>query len=94
MKSCVLFFFLITFSLFRVALIQQQKIDLVNEIPEEPESSDPTAVRVLIKLPGGQVALCPCSLKIIESLQRLERRFLMSHSLKHIYYFVFCHPDR
>merc|ERR1712059_94833 len=62
----------------RVALIQQQKIDLVNEIPEEPESTDPTAVRVLIKLPGGQ---------------RLERRFLMSHSLKHIYYFVFCHPD-
>jgi len=62
----------------RVALIQQQKIDLVNEIPEEPESTDPTAVRVLIKLPGGQ---------------RLERRFLMSHSLRHIYYFVFCHPD-
>jgi len=61
-----------------VALIQQQKIDLVNEIPEEPESTDPTAVRVLIKLPGGQ---------------RLERRFLMSHSLRHIYYFVFCHPD-
>merc|ERR1719167_1896421 len=62
----------------RVALIQQQKIDLVNEIPEEPESTDPTAVRVLIKLPGGQ---------------RLERRFLMSHSLRHIYYFVFCLPD-
>merc|ERR1712032_113715 len=62
----------------RVALIQQQKIELASEIPEEPEASDPTAVRVLIKLPGGQ---------------RLERRFLMSHSLKHIYYFVFCHPD-
>merc|ERR1712192_178811 len=62
----------------RVALIQQQKIELASEIPEEPEASDPMAVRVLIKLPGGQ---------------RLERRFLMSHSLKHIYYFVFCHPD-
>merc|ERR1712192_112078 len=62
----------------RVALIQQQKIELASEIPEEPEASDPTAVRVLIKLPGGQ---------------RLERRFLKSPSLKHIYYFVFCHPD-
>ena len=39
----------------RVALIQQQKIELASEIPEEPEASDPTAVRVLIKLPGGQV---------------------------------------
>jgi len=62
----------------RVAMIQQQKIELASEIPDEPEASDPMAVRVLIKLPGGQ---------------RLERRFLMSHSLKHIYYFVFCHPD-
>ena len=77
-----------------MALIQQQKIDLVNEIPEEPESTDPTAVRVLIKLPGGQVSLISWSLKMTESLQRLERRFLMSHSLRHIYYFVFCHPDR
>merc|ERR1719234_2845778 len=36
----------------RVALIQQQKIELASEIPEEPEASAPTAVRVLIKLPG------------------------------------------
>ena len=50
-------FFPVKFLLYRVALIQQQKIDLVNEIPEEPESTDPTAVRVLIKLPGGQVSL-------------------------------------
>ena len=41
--------------LLRVALIQQQKIELASEIPEEPEASDPMAVRVLIKLPGGQV---------------------------------------
>ena len=41
--------------LLRVALIQQQKIELASEIPEEPETSDPMAVRVLIKLPGGQV---------------------------------------
>lgn len=58
--------------------IQKQKIDLASEIPEEPVVGSEDAVRVLIKLPGGQ---------------RLERRFLASHSLKHIFYFVFCHPD-
>jgi len=63
---------------YRVGLIQQQKKDLRRRIPEEPETSDPSAVRVVIKLPGGQ---------------RMERRFLLSHSLQHIYYFVFCHPD-
>ena len=36
-------------------MIQQQKIELASEIPDEPETSDPMAVRVLIKLPGGQV---------------------------------------
>eukprot|EP00091_Calanus_sinicus_P016267 TRINITY_DN35557_c0_g2_i1.p1 TRINITY_DN35557_c0_g2~~TRINITY_DN35557_c0_g2_i1.p1 ORF type:complete len:104 (-),score=32.40 TRINITY_DN35557_c0_g2_i1:152-463(-) len=54
------------------------KVELASEIPEEPEVGQEDTVRVLIKLPGGQ---------------RLERRFLLSHSLKHIYYFVFCHPD-
>lgn len=58
--------------------IQKQKIELASEIPEEPDIGETEAVRVLIKLPGGQ---------------RLERRFLRSHSLKHIFYFVFCHPD-
>lgn len=58
--------------------IRRQKIDLVTEIPDEPEAADPEAVRVVIKLPGGQ---------------RLERRFLRSHSLKCVFYFVFCHPD-
>jgi len=58
--------------------IVKMKIELAGEIPEEPEVGREDSVRVLIKLPGGQ---------------RLERRFLLSHSLKHIYYFVFCHPD-
>jgi len=58
--------------------IVKMKIELAGEIPEEPEIGGEDTVRVLIKLPGGQ---------------RLERRFLLSHSLKHIYYFVFCHPD-
>ena len=25
--------------------------------------------------------------------QRLERRFRQSHSLKHLYFYVFCHPE-
>merc|ERR1719242_2168335 len=53
--------------------IVRLKIELANKIPEEPEASGEDVVRILIKLPGGQ---------------RLERRFLLSHSLEHIYYFV------
>merc|ERR1719242_2429644 len=62
----------------RKDMIVRQKVELAGEIPAEPPVGQEDAVRVLIKLPGGQ---------------RLERRFLLSHSLKHIYYFVFCHPD-
>jgi len=62
----------------RKDMIVRMKVELASEIPEEPEVGTEDTVRVLIKLPGGQ---------------RLERRFLLSHSLKHIYYFVFCHPD-
>jgi len=58
--------------------IARLKIDLVDEIPEQPDSSHEDAIRVMIKLPDGQ---------------RLERRFLKTHSLKYIYYFVFCHPE-
>jgi FAS-associated factor 2 len=35
--------------------IQRQKIELASKIPEEPEVAEEEAVRVLIKLPGGQV---------------------------------------
>lgn len=58
--------------------IARLKIDLVDEIPEQPDQSHEDAIRVMIKLPDGQ---------------RLERRFLKTHSLKYIYYFVFCHPE-
>jgi len=58
--------------------IVRMKVELANEIPDEPDVSHPEAVRVLLKLPDGQ---------------RLERRFLLTHSLKHIYYYVFCHPE-
>jgi FAS-associated factor 2 len=58
--------------------IRRMKIELVTEIPDEPDVSEPEAVRILIKLPEGQ---------------RLERRFLKHQSLKYLYYYVFCHPD-
>jgi len=58
--------------------IQNMKIELASQIPSEPEVSSKEAIRILIKLPEGQ---------------RLERRFLPTHTLHHIYYFVFCHPD-
>ena len=47
--------------------IARQKIELAKEIPDEPPVNEPTAVRIVIKLPGGQ---------------RLERRFYKSQSLK------------
>jgi FAS-associated factor 2 len=62
----------------RKDLIQRRKVELASEVPEEPEAGHSDSVRVLVKLPGGQ---------------RLERRFLKSHSLKYLYYYVFCHPE-
>jgi len=62
----------------RKVRVQRMKIDLVSEIPDEPAKDCTESIRVLIKLPDGQ---------------RLERRFLPTHSLKHLYYFVFCHPE-
>ena len=47
--------------------IARQKIELAKEIPNEPPVNEPTAVRIVIKLPGGQ---------------RLERRFYKSQSCK------------
>ncbi len=58
--------------------IKRMKIELASEIPDEPDEKDAESVRVLVKLPGGQ---------------RLVRRFLKSHSLKYLYYYVFCHPE-
>ena len=40
----------------RVEEIRRQKVELVTEVADEPEAGHPEAVRVLIKLPGGQVS--------------------------------------
>ena len=58
--------------------IARAKVDCAGRIPPEPDKTDPQVVRIVIKLPEGQ---------------RLERRFLKTHSLKYLYYYVFCHPE-
>ncbi|KAL1488970.1 hypothetical protein ABEB36_014753 [Hypothenemus hampei] len=61
----------------RRSALQKEKLDSVDKVPSEPEASHPDAVQFVFKLPSGI---------------RLERRFLKSHSLEHVFYFVFCHP--
>lgn len=47
-------------------------------MPSEPDVNHPDAIHIVIKLPCGE---------------RLDRRFLKTHSLEAIFYFVFCHPN-
>ncbi|XP_053211717.1 FAS-associated factor 2-like [Panonychus citri] len=54
------------------------KVTLADKIPPEPSSSDPDAIRVVIKLPNGT---------------RLKRRYHKTDHLKYLYYFVFCHEQ-
>lgn len=58
--------------------IQRMKLELVDQIPEEPPDSDPHSIHLVIKLPAGT---------------RLERRFRRSQSLKYLYFYVFCQTD-
>ena len=75
--------------------IGRMKIEFASEIPEEPEPEAENVVRVCIKLPGGQRLDRRCGIIVSQgSFILFHSRFLLSHSLKHIYYFVFCHPDR
>lgn len=58
--------------------LQRMKLELIDQIPEEPPDTDPHSIRLVIKLPTGT---------------RLERRFRRSQSLKYLYFYVFCHSD-
>ncbi|XP_076041067.1 FAS-associated factor 2-like [Oratosquilla oratoria] len=58
--------------------IRKLKVEMADEIPEEPEEGQAGVVQIMAKLPDGK---------------RLERRFLETHSLKCLYYYIFCHPD-
>ena len=41
--------------------IKRMKVELASEIPNEPDASEADCVRVLVKLPGGQVRISrPC----------------------------------
>lgn len=51
---------------------------LTSQIPEEPPANHPDTIKLMVKLPNGT---------------RLERRFLKTQSIKHLYNFVFCHPE-
>ncbi|KAK9709010.1 UBX domain [Popillia japonica] len=58
--------------------IARDKIDSREKVPIEPDESHPDAIHLVIKLPCGV---------------RINRRFLKSHSMEAIFYFVYCHPD-
>ncbi|XP_064489136.1 FAS-associated factor 2-like [Ornithodoros turicata] len=58
--------------------LQRMKLELIDQIPEEPPDSDPLSIHLVIKLPTGM---------------RLERRFHRTQSLKYLYFYVFCHTD-
>ncbi|OWF50061.1 FAS-associated factor 2-like [Mizuhopecten yessoensis] len=55
-----------------------RKEDLRNSIPPEPAADHPDRVQIVLKLPHGD---------------RVQRRFLKSDSLKHLYHFAFCHEQ-
>ncbi|XP_076361702.1 fas-associated factor 2 isoform X1 [Tachypleus tridentatus] len=58
--------------------IRRLKVELADQVPDEPPPNEPDTIRLMIKLPEGR---------------RLERRFRRDHSLKYLYYFVFCHDQ-
>ncbi|XP_068707194.1 FAS-associated factor 2-like [Montipora foliosa] len=58
--------------------IAQDRVDRKCRLPDEPDSSNADAIRVLIKLSNGK---------------RLERRFLKSNPLHALYDFVFCDEE-
>ncbi|XP_059170313.1 FAS-associated factor 2-like isoform X2 [Physella acuta] len=57
---------------------EEKKSDLEKQLPPEPDVSDPDSIRIMLKIPNGS---------------RIERRFHRHHSLKWLYYYVFCHKD-
>lgn len=58
--------------------LENQKVEYAERIPEEPSSSHPDCVCISFKMPNGD---------------RLERRFLTTHTLRDIYYYIFCNPN-
>jgi len=61
-----------------VTNITRQKVQARETLKPEPTPDDPDLIQVVIKLPSGT---------------RLERKFLKTDSLMHLYQFVFCHRE-
>ncbi|XP_071110343.1 FAS-associated factor 2-like [Haliotis cracherodii] len=57
---------------------ERQKEELRQGMPAEPSLDDSEAIRIILRVPSGV---------------RLERRFLKTHSMKFLYYFVFCNEQ-
>jgi FAS-associated factor 2 len=57
---------------------EEKKSNLERLLPPEPEAEHPDSIRIMLKIPNGS---------------RIERRFLRTHSIKWLFYYVFCHKD-
>jgi len=62
----------------RIEDLKNQKTIAAKTLKKEPPTGHPDAIRTVIKLPNGT---------------RLERRFLKTDSLSHLYQFVFSHAE-
>lgn len=62
----------------RFQSIMELKVTLLGDLVAEPEVDQKEAIKLLFRLPNGK---------------RLERRFLKSHPVKQLYYFVFCNDE-
>jgi len=62
----------------RIEDLKNQKSLAAKTLKKEPSAQHPDAIRTVIKLPNGT---------------RLERRFLKTDSLSHLYQFVFSHAE-
>lgn len=58
--------------------IQEMKTTLLGQLPAEPQPPEEDVIKISFQLPNGK---------------RLDRLFLKSHLIKHLYYFVFCNDQ-
>ncbi|XKL66963.1 hypothetical protein PGB90_010383 [Kerria lacca] len=58
--------------------LEHQKTQFLEKIPEEPSINNANCVCISFKMPNGE---------------RLERRFLSTHTLRDVYYYIFCNPN-
>ncbi|XP_022699313.1 FAS-associated factor 2-like [Varroa jacobsoni] len=59
-------------------LREREKVELARQVPAEPAKEDEGAIQLALRLPSGK---------------RIDRRFLQTHSMKYLYYYVLCHSE-